>query len=137
MEIVHWNNGVKELGIWLRAWLRALMFNDLGESFSFPALGGDELPSALSTVLVSSVEFSVAGRPNGDCTRGLSSAWPSGGNLKNEGIDGSESFTPTPFLNTMLSQTHARCKSPSPVITSGVPRPISAWRRLAEPLLWE
>jgi len=118
------------------------MFNDLGESFSFPALGGDELPptefgNVLSIGLVSGVGFSVAEAPNGDCTTGLSSAWPSGGNLKNEGIDGSESFTPTPFLNTMLSQTHARCKFPSPVMTSGVPRPISAWRRLAEPLLWE
>ena len=107
------------------------MFNDLGESFSFPALDGDELPptkfdAALSIGLVSGVGFSVEGIPSGECTRGLSSAWPSGGNLKNEGIDGSESFTPTPFLNTMLSQTHARCKSPSPVITSGVPLPISA-----------
>jgi hypothetical protein len=129
--IAHWNNGVSELGIWLSAWLRALMFNDLGESFSFPALDGDELPptefdAALSIGLVSGVGFSVVGIPSGECTRGLSSAWPSGGNLKNEGIDGSESFTPTPFLNTMLSQTHARCKSPSPVITSGVPLPISA-----------
>ena len=118
------------------------MFRDLGKSFSFPALDVNELPpieldNALSIGLVSGVEFSVAGIPNGECIRGLSSAWPSGGNLKNEGIDGSESFTPTPFLNTMLSQTHARCRSPSPVITSGVPRPINAWRRLAEPLLWE
>jgi hypothetical protein len=118
------------------------MFNDLGESFSFPALEGDELPPAelddvLSIVLVSGVGFSVVEIPNGDCTRGLSSAWPSGGNLKKEGIDGSESFTPTPFLNTILSHTHARCKFPSPVITSGVPRLINAWRRLADPLLWE
>lgn len=137
MEIAHWNNGVKELGIWLRAWLRALMFIDLGESFSNPTLGNNEMFIVLSAGLGSGVEFSVAEMPNGECTRGLSSAWPSGGNLKNDGIDGSESFTPTPFLNTMLSQTHARCKSPSPVITSGEPRPISAWRRLAEPLLWE
>ena len=118
------------------------MFRDLGESFSFPDLEGDELlPAAfdgvLSIVLVSGVGLSVEGIPNGDGTSGISSAWLSGGNLKNEGIDGSESFTPTPFLNTMLSHTHARCRSPSPVITSGVPLPISAWRRLADPLLWE
>lgn len=118
------------------------MFKDLGESFSFPDLEGDKLPptafdAVLSIVLVSGVGFSVAGIPNGGCTRGFSSAWLSAGNLKKEGIDGSESFTPTPFLNTMLSHTHARCRSPSPVITSGVPLPISAWRRLADPLLWE
>ena len=118
------------------------MFNVLGESFSFPDLEGNELPPAefdndLSIGLASGVRFSVAEMPNGDCTRGVSSAWPSGGNLKNESIDGSESFTPTPFLNTILSHTQARCRFPSPVMTSGVSRPISAWRRLADPLLWE
>lgn len=107
------------------------MFKDLGESFSFSGFEGDKLPptafdNTLSIALVSGVGFSVVGIPNGDCTEGLSSAWLSDGNLKNEGIDGSESFTPTPFLNTMLSHTHARCRSPSPVITSGVPLPISA-----------
>lgn len=118
------------------------MFKDLAESFSVPVLKGDELPpiafdNVLSITLVSGVGFSVVEMPNGDCTRGLSSVWLSGGNLKNDGIDGSESFAPTPFLNTMLSHTHARCRPPSPVITSGVPLPISAWSRVADPLLCE
>jgi hypothetical protein len=54
------------------------MFNDLGESFPFTGLEGDEFSptefdKALSTGSASGVGFSVEEIPKGDLTRGLSS----------------------------------------------------------------